>query len=115
MRTGCAIAGFPGVKITGGLKMGFSDKIAAMGRGYLDRTEARLASLVHQINGSSLDWGEARRTFHDIAGTAPVFGFAALGEYARGAEDLAAAQADVDAIRAHVEELLRRIGQARPS
>lgn len=96
----------------------FSDKIAAMGQGYLERTERRLAGLLEQVEARDVDVGEARRTFHDIVGTAPVFGFAELGEQARDAEELAMGldpAADASGLSGPIRGLLHLAASARIS
>lgn len=95
--------------------MGFAEKVAAMSGGYLERTGERLQSLVQQVDEGSLDYGEAHRTFHDIVGTAPMFGFAALGEQAKGAEDEAIARADGSVLRSMAQDLLKLVAEARPA
>lgn len=96
--------------------MGFAQKIAGIRPGYLARTELRFVLLRARI-GRSDDaaalLADVRAALHDLAGTAPVMGFKALGAMARRLEAGLAEDAGAVDLAQEFDLILAEVRKAR--
>jgi CheY-like chemotaxis protein len=102
-----AVTPVPAVNLSSKNRGGASDAATAMQKaviGFVSRLPDRVSSLVSQFAAGDLE--ELRRTLHQIKGSGTGYGFPKLTETAARAEAGIKANAEIETVRAQVDELI---------